>query len=142
MAGRKISCAWKTITQMKSFLFLTTAVAMIVAGCSSYRGPVWVMRVESTPAGAHIFSGTSDSYQSGAYLGATPCNAAIPAKAGGKIWGRITIWAIPPTNAPGLYTQKTTLGSQLQRSTLPPALFFDLSKPPSTQTKSASSSGG
>ena len=123
---------------MRAFLFLAAAVIVGITGCSSYRGPVWVMKVESSPPGAHIFSGSSDSYMSGAYLGATPCNAVVPAKAGGKIWGTITIWAVPPTNSPDLYTQKTTIGNPVGRSTLPPALFFDLSKPPYISAKPAS----
>jgi hypothetical protein len=129
------------MTRMKLFPLLSVSAALIVTGCSSYRGPVWVMKVESSPAGAHIYSGSSDSYESGEYLGTTPCNATLPAETGGKIWGRITIWAIPPTNAPNLYTQKTTLGSVIGRSGLPPALFFDLSRPPAVSAKSAPASG-
>jgi len=89
-----------------------------------------VLKVDSAPPGAHIFIGTRSSYQPGQYLGTTPCNASVPAEAGGKIWGEITFWAVPPTNTPGLHAQSTTFGNYVTRSTLPPALFFDLTAPP------------
>jgi hypothetical protein len=124
----------------RSLLLLATTTALFVTGCSSYRGPVWVMRVESSPPGARIYSGTSDSYASAEFLGTAPCNATIPAKAGGKIWGTRTIWAVPPVNSPGLYPQSSTFGSMIHRSQLPSSLFFDLAKPPVGKEKATSSS--
>ena len=128
-------------------LLLSTAIAVLLAGCSSYRGPIWVMKVESSPPGARIFASTSalhDSSQPGEYLGTTPCNAAVPAKAGGKLKERLTIWAFPATNAPGLYPQSLIFhkwGVVGGSERLPPALFFDLSKLPSSGAQPASTSG-
>lgn len=106
---------------------LLIVATILVTGCSSYRGAVWVMKVDSAPAGARVFSGN----QPQDFLGTTPCYATVPAQAGGKIQGYLKIWAIPPTNCPGVYPQSVTFGKPPFRVNLPPELFFDLSKPPS-----------
>ncbi len=107
---------------------LLVVAAILVTGCSSYRGPVWVMKVDSDPSGARIFSG--DQPQN--FLGTTPCYATVPAQPGGKIQGYLKIWAIPPTNCPGVYQKSVIFGKPPLRVNLPAELFFDLSKPPSS----------
>ena len=111
-------------SDMKRFLLVTT-IAILITGCSSYRGPVWVMQIESSPSGARIFSGD----QPNEYQGTTPCTATFFAKAGGKLRGSLTIWAVPPTNTPNLHQQRVTFSSGFSPVTPPNALFFDLSKP-------------
>jgi hypothetical protein len=106
---------------------LLIIATVLVTGCSSYRGTVWVMKIDSSPTGARIFSGS----QPQDFLGTTPCYASIPAQPGGKIQRFLKIWAIPPTNCPSLYPQSMAFGSPPLRVNLPPELFFDLSKPPS-----------
>ena len=146
---RKTGCRSKREQFMvtRTNLLVSIAIAALLAGCSSYRGPIWVMKVESSPPGARICASTSalhDPRQPGEYLGTTPCNAAVPAKAGGKLRKQLTIWAFPATNDPALYSQSltfhkwTTVGGSER---LPPALFFDLSRPASSGAQPGSTSG-
>ena len=126
---------------------LSTTVAALLVGCSSYRGPIWVMKVDSAPPGARIFASTRalhDASKPGEYLGTTPCNVAVPARAGGQLRDQITIWAFPTTNSPGLYSQSLTFHKRTSiggAERLPPALFFDLSRQPGSGSQAGPTSG-
>jgi hypothetical protein len=86
------------------------------------------MRVNSSPTAARIYSGDQPTE----YLGTTPCYATVRAKAGGGYWGKLTLWAVPATNAPELHQTSITLGNTATYTKLPPALFFNLTKSPAT----------
>jgi len=42
---------------MKPYVLLALGAVLALSGCTSYRGPVWVMKVDSAPPGARGFEG-------------------------------------------------------------------------------------
>ena len=88
------------------------------------------MRVDSSPTGARIFCGTSGEKGPREYLGTTPCNAGVPAEAGGKYLGHLIVWAVPPTNTPDLHEQRISFSGYIKPVKLPSALYFDLTRVP------------
>jgi len=109
---------------MKMYKNIICGVVAVFLGVGCRTTP-WVMKVESAPPGARIYTGSNTNN----FLGTAPCYVTIPSKSGGNVYSYVRLWALPPTNSPSLGARMVTYpGTPVTPVKLPDSYFFDLEK--------------